>query len=258
MADGTKSLGEKLFDSLVVARAETTTWAALSDQDRTICEKAALDFCARLSHDEPARTPAPSAPVEAGDAHLVRHCAHLDCTKAQRCVSPDACTVKAFAGMTREWLERKATLEGDHEVGAGVTHPTPPAVERIEIDPDIARGLPGGQVDLATYEAIEEALDKANAPVTANGKFLTLAERVAAMAAHVERLAEAAKAAVAALQIEVRANEMSAGIMRDPARTGGWEGAGRTANAFARHALKAANIRDSLAEALATFQEVGR
>ncbi|MCY1649114.1 hypothetical protein OVA11_19240 [Caulobacter sp. SL161] len=52
MADGTKSLGEKLFDSLVTARAETTTWAALSDQDRTICEKAALAFCARLSHDE--------------------------------------------------------------------------------------------------------------------------------------------------------------------------------------------------------------
>ncbi|MDR7232255.1 hypothetical protein J2X45_003361 [Caulobacter sp. BE264] len=55
MADGTaKSLGEKLLEALVIARAETTTWFALSDAERTICEQAGVAFAASISHDETA------------------------------------------------------------------------------------------------------------------------------------------------------------------------------------------------------------
>jgi hypothetical protein len=37
---------------------------------------------------------------------------------------------------------------------------------------------------------------------------------------------------------EVRINEMQAGIMRDPRRTGGWDGAGRVAATFDRAAQR--------------------
>ena len=45
-----------------------------------------------------------------------------------------------------------------------------------------------------------------------------------------------------------RTLEMSAGIMRDRKRTGGWEGAERTANAFDRAAINAREIHEALAK----------
>lgn len=47
---------------------------------------------------------------------------------------------------------------------------------------DFTRALPGGKLDDATYEAIEDALDRAEAPCTIDGRWLTLPERVDALA----------------------------------------------------------------------------
>jgi hypothetical protein len=47
---------------------------------------------------------------------------------------------------------------------------------------DFAQALPDGRLDDATYEKIEAALDKADAPSTKNGKWLSLHERIAALA----------------------------------------------------------------------------
>jgi hypothetical protein len=47
-----------------------------------------------------------------------------------------------------------------------------------------------------------------------------------------------------------RGLEMSAGIMRDRSRTGGWSGAERTANAFARYAATAQSLHALLSAAL--------
>lgn len=44
-----------------------------------------------------------------------------------------------------------------------------------------------------------------------------------------------------------RTLEMSAGIMRDPGRTGGWEGSERTASAFERQAIAAKSLHTRLA-----------
>lgn len=49
---------------------------------------------------------------------------------------------------------------------------------------DFCRSFPGGTLDDSTYSDIETALDRAEAPYTdAAGKWLTLPERVAALAA---------------------------------------------------------------------------
>lgn len=53
----------------------------------------------------------------------------------------------------------------------------------LKMDESIARGLPDGTVDYATHEAIEDALDRADAPLQIDGKWLTLAQRVDALAA---------------------------------------------------------------------------
>lgn len=45
------------------------------------------------------------------------------------------------------------------------------------------------------------------------------------------------------LRCLARTAEMSANIMRDPRRTGGWEGSERVANAFDRMALKLNALR---------------
>lgn len=44
-----------------------------------------------------------------------------------------------------------------------------------------------------------------------------------------------------------RALEMSAAIMRDKKRTGNWDGARRTADAFERQAIAAKQLHDALA-----------
>lgn len=51
-----------------------------------------------------------------------------------------------------------------------------------ELQADFTRSLPGGKLDDSTYEAIEEALDKADATVRGtDGRWLTLPERVTAL-----------------------------------------------------------------------------
>ncbi|PIB96499.1 hypothetical protein CSW60_18500 [Caulobacter sp. X] len=64
------------------------------------------------------------------------------------------------------------------------------------------------------------------------------------------RAEEAMREAADELKIAARQNELSANIMRDPARTGGWVGAERTAAAFDRHGLKVAAIRAKLMRAM--------
>lgn len=47
---------------------------------------------------------------------------------------------------------------------------------------DFAQSLPGGKLDDSTYEKIETALDRADAPCMKDGKWLSLHERIAALA----------------------------------------------------------------------------
>lgn len=57
----------------------------------------------------------------------------------------------------------------------GVSASPPP------LTPDFAQSLPGGKMDNATYAAIEDALDKIDAPMQSeSGAWLTLPERIAA------------------------------------------------------------------------------
>lgn len=64
------------------------------------------------------------------------------------------------------------------------------------------------------------------------------------------RLREIVAGCCDALKIEARTNEMSANLMRDPARTGGWRGAENVARSYDRHGLKVAGIRATLLAAL--------
>lgn len=58
-----------------------------------------------------------------------------------------------------------------------------------ELTADFTRSLPGGKLDDSTYEAIESALDKADAPMHGDdGRWLSLAERVAAVDAAYGRM----------------------------------------------------------------------
>lgn len=56
----------------------------------------------------------------------------------------------------------------------------------LKLDETIARSSPGGVVDFSTFEALEEALDKADAPITDGGRFLTLVERISALGRRTE------------------------------------------------------------------------
>lgn len=81
---------------------------------------------------------------------------------------------------------------------------------------------------------------------------LSLLSRLQAAEERAEKLEGASAEAVAALKVEIRANEMSANIMRDPARTGGWRGAENVADSYDRHALKLSAIKAKLSAALKT------
>lgn len=64
---------------------------------------------------------------------------------------------------------------------------------------EMTKSLPGGQLDDTTFEAIETALDKVGAPLTADARWLTLPERVEALAnlgSDVERLVQRAAAEI--------------------------------------------------------------
>jgi hypothetical protein len=51
----------------------------------------------------------------------------------------------------------------------------------LSLTADLTRGLPGGKLDDSTYSQIEDALDRIGAPMKSEGRWLTLAERVAAL-----------------------------------------------------------------------------
>ena len=64
------------------------------------------------------------------------------------------------------------------------------------LTPEMQRSLPGGRMDDATYSAVEDALDSVHAPMQdANGHWLTLPERVLALAATLGRQPENAPSA---------------------------------------------------------------
>lgn len=52
-----------------------------------------------------------------------------------------------------------------------------------ELTADFTKALPSGALDDATFEVVESALDRAEVPAFAGGKWLTLAERVEALIA---------------------------------------------------------------------------
>lgn len=57
-----------------------------------------------------------------------------------------------------------------------------PEAEEPELTADFLRGLPGGGLDDSEYQAIEDALDRLEAPCQAeNGRWLKLHERVSAL-----------------------------------------------------------------------------
>ncbi len=57
-----------------------------------------------------------------------------------------------------------------------------PAADALALKPDMLRALPGGKIDDSTYEAIEGALDRIEAPLTDGKRWLTLPERIDALA----------------------------------------------------------------------------
>lgn len=94
----------------------------------------------------------------------------------------------------REALEDAISLLWDHVPGIeprivrleeALAAPTPMGGDD-ELKPDFLRSLPGGSLDDSTFQAIEDALDRADAPCRADGdkgRWLTLTERIAALAA---------------------------------------------------------------------------
>ena len=54
---------------------------------------------------------------------------------------------------------------------------------------DFVRRFPGGSIDDSTFERIEEALDRVDAPCqNTDGRWLTLPERISALAAELGRI----------------------------------------------------------------------
>lgn len=62
--------------------------------------------------------------------------------------------------------------------------------DRGELKPTMMRALPGGKMDDSTYAAIEDALDRIEAPMVGSGRFLTLAERIQALTPDLASLRE--------------------------------------------------------------------
>lgn len=69
---------------------------------------------------------------------------------------------------------------------ASLSTPTAP-VETLTFD--MTKALPGGSIDNSTFEDIEFALDRADAPSRVDGKWLTLPERIAALTTPPARVA---------------------------------------------------------------------
>jgi hypothetical protein len=63
-----------------------------------------------------------------------------------------------------------------------------PDPQTTDLTADFVRTLPGGALDDATYSDIETALDLVDAPCTGSGRWLTLPERIKALAAELGRV----------------------------------------------------------------------
>ncbi len=64
-------------------------------------------------------------------------------------------------------------------------------LEETPLTADMTRSMPGGMLDDCAYSDIETALDRVRAPMTAqDGRWLTLPERVLALAAELGRIPE--------------------------------------------------------------------
>lgn len=81
------------------------------------------------------------------------------------------------------------TLTDAQNAHAALAHPPAQSSEtggEMALKPDFLRALPGGAMDDTTFQDVEDALDRAGAPCRADGdtgRWLTLAERVAALSA---------------------------------------------------------------------------
>lgn len=80
------------------------------------------------------------------------------------------------------WVNAGAVKDRFYANPRWFTHwmPLPPAP--CALTADFTQVLPGGKLDDATYEKIEDALDRADAPCRLAGRWLTLPERVTALA----------------------------------------------------------------------------
>lgn len=184
---------------------------------------AAEDILAALSPASPARTPMGEGPVEwrwrekeNGDWLRMegpekpyfspnRTLPVLDLTPLYAAPTPMGGEVEALRGATkreevarivelaivRHGIEETALegtlLDADAILKALATSsPSPAQGGDTELKPDFLRSLPGGSLDDSTFQAIEDALDRAEAPCRADGdkgRWLTLPERIAALSA---------------------------------------------------------------------------
>lgn len=112
-------------------------------------------------------------------------------------------------------------------------------------------------------DQISEAVERVRAALSASegvdsvGTMYRNAD-IKALLAERDRLAEALEEAASQLHRIMRNAEMSSGIMLDPERTGHWAGARKTADAFDRIGLRAAEAKASARAALAQFDGGGK
>lgn len=258
-----KSLGEKLYRAVYPG----DLWNLTTEETRTMCEKAAIVFAASLSHDETA-----TAVIAAQAEEIERRADDMRRALAENVrLTEEVSTLSARLVEREQEIERlrsehkamRSTLSFiddlpvmeinpsnyDHEIVCELSSNAVQAA--LAAHHTLADLSPSIRLDAEDSAAFVAALVN---PAEPNDRLkLAAAEaRLVESEAREGALREAATDAAADLKIEARANEMSANIMRDPARTGGWTGAENTAKAFDRQGLKAAGIRAKLLAALTT------
>lgn len=90
-------------------------------------------------------------------------------------------TAFAFTAVDEVTLRRAYMVMVDARPNNGPAAEGATLGEGRELRPDFANALPGGALDLSTFQEIENALDAADAPMQVEGKWLTLPQRIAAM-----------------------------------------------------------------------------
>lgn len=129
-----------------------------------------------------AETPPLPTPLAAVEAMAQGACEHLY-PRAWRSLPEDqrsgwrAQEAAALTALCALHPGIRAVIEGSAVVVPREATPLP------ELTSEMARALPGGGMDDSTFSQIEDALDLAEAPSTAGGRWLTLVERIAALKA---------------------------------------------------------------------------